>query len=152
MLPIGYLGPRPGWGSARQSRFTPDEARTLITLWSIARSPLIIGANLIRIDSQTESLLTNREVIAVDQHSTENHPVIQTESTVVWTARLGSAHIVAAFNLSDTPLKLSYPWNKLGLDKQSYRLRDLWQQKDVGQEPALEVNLPPHGSALYSLQ
>jgi alpha-galactosidase len=157
MLPIGYLGPRPGWGSPRQSRFTPDEARTLLTLWSIARSPLILGANLTRIDAQTESLLTNREVLAVDQHSTDNHPVIETDDTVIWTARLesahaGSAHIVAAFNLSDQPQKITYTWNKLGLDKQTYRLRDLWQQKNAGSEPSLEVNLPPHGCALYSLQ
>lgn len=152
MLAIGYLGPRPGLDQARQTRFTPDEARTLVTLWAVARSPLMIGANLTRIDATTESLLTNREVLAVDQHSSENRPVIQSDGTVIWTARLGSAHIVAAFNRSDTPQQIAYPWGKLGLDGKTYRVRDLWQQKDTGTKQSLDVNLPPHAAAIYSLQ
>jgi alpha-galactosidase len=46
MLPIGHLGPHPGEGEVRESMFTHDEARTLLTFWSIFRSPLMIGANL----------------------------------------------------------------------------------------------------------
>ena len=61
MLPIGWLGPQPGWQQARSSRLTPDETRTVLTLWAIARSPLILGANLTRMDSVTEAMLTNRE-------------------------------------------------------------------------------------------
>src|ERR1035441_5966710 len=45
MLPWGWLGPHPGWGEARQSLLTHDEQRTEFTLWAIARSPLILGAN-----------------------------------------------------------------------------------------------------------
>jgi alpha-galactosidase len=151
MLPLGYLGPRPGWGAARQSRFTPDEARTLVTLWSIARSPLVLGANLTRMDAQTEALLTNPEVIAVDQHSTENHPVIETGDTVVWTARLDRGRVVGVFNLSDAPAAVAEPWQKLGFDQSSYRVRDLWQRKDAGAQSSLEVSLPAHGAALFKL-
>lgn len=86
MLPIGYLGPNPGWNGERKSRFTDDEAQTLITLWSISRSPLMIGSNLPRMDSFTESLLTNSEVLAVDQRSEGNHPVLTMATTVVWLA------------------------------------------------------------------
>ncbi len=152
MLAIGYLGPRPGWGQPRQSRYTPDEARTMVTLWSVARSPLMIGANLTRMDAATESLLTNREVLAVDQHSTDNRPVIQSDSTVIWTARLGSARIVAVFNRGDASQQIVYPWAKLGLDGKTYQVRDLWQQKETGAKQSLEVNLPPHAAALYSLR
>jgi hypothetical protein len=70
MLPIGYIGPRPGLDSARPTRFSRDEQRTLLTFWSIMRSPLMLGADLPRSDEWTTSLLTNSEVIAVDQHST----------------------------------------------------------------------------------
>jgi hypothetical protein len=120
MLPLGYLGPIPGWGEPRHSRFSADEARTLITLWSIARSPLILGANLTQMDELTESLLTNPEVIAVDQHSSENKPTIQTDTAVVWTAK-GAAgkHYLALFNIGDTQQPFSYGWKQLGLSGSS---------------------------------
>jgi alpha-galactosidase len=153
MLPLGYLGPKPGWGEPRRSRFTEDEARTLITLWSIARSPLILGANLTQVDSFTESLLTNPEVIAVDQQSSENKPVIQTPAAVVWTAK-GTAgkQYVAIFNIGDTQQTISYGWKDIGLSNSSYKLRDLWQKKDTGAASALKVTLAPHASALYSVR
>ena len=53
MLPIGELAPHPGWGEARTSRLTPEEQRTQLTLWTIARSPLILGANLTRLEART---------------------------------------------------------------------------------------------------
>jgi len=152
MLPLGYLGPRPGWGSARQSRFTLGEARTLLTLWSIARSPLILGANLTVMDAQIESLLTNPEVIAVDQHSTENHPVIETADTVIWTARQNGSRVVAVFNLSDAPATVTQTWSKLGLEKASYRVRDLWQREELGTQSSLKASLPAHGAMLFALK
>jgi len=162
MLPIGYLGPHPGWGSARQSRLTAVETRTLITLWSIARSPLILGANLTRMDAATESLLTNPEVLAVDQHTTGNRPVIeigpggaqQTGNIVIWTAHEGPDTILAFFNRTGaySIVKVSR-WSKLDaqLDKSGYRVRDLWLRKDLGRKSSIAVSLPAHGCALYRL-
>lgn len=153
MLAIGYLGPRPGWGDARQSRFTADETQTLLTLWCIARSPLVLGANLTRMDAATESLLTNREVLAVDQHSSGNHAVLQTPETAIWRARLGNGHeVLAVMNLSDAPSTVSYPWSKLELKGESYRVRDLWRKTELGKQTALQVNLAAHASALFELQ
>jgi alpha-galactosidase len=152
MLPIGYLGPRPGWGKPRDSRLTHDEARTLLTLWSIARSPLIIGSNLTKMEPFTESLLTNPEVIAVDQHSSDNHPVIQQPDTVVWTASAsGGARYVAVFNLGDAAKTLSWSWRDLGLPSGDHKVRDLWLRKDLGHSNQLHLTLPPHGSALFSV-
>jgi len=153
MLPIGYLGPRPGWGSARQSRFTLGDTRTLLTLWSIARSPLILGSNLTAMDSQIESLVTNPEVIAVNQRSTGNHPVIEAVNTVIWTAVLDNVHVVAVFNLGDSPATITQTWKALGLvDKSSYRVRDLWQKEELGTQSGLRVSVPPHGSYLLGLR
>ncbi len=70
MLPLGYLGPSPGWGKARQTRLSPSEQRTMMTLWSIFRSPLMMGGDLPHNDAATTALLTNDEVLEVDQHST----------------------------------------------------------------------------------
>jgi alpha-galactosidase len=152
MLPIGYLGPRPGWGSPRQSRFTLGDTRTLLTLWSIARSPLILGSNLTAMDPQIESLVTNPEVIAVNQRSTGNRPVIETADTVVWTAVLDNVHLVAVFNLSDSPTTITQTWKSLGLEKSSYRVRDLWQKEELGLQGSLRVSVPPHGSFLLGLR
>ena len=57
MLPFGALKPNPGWGDARDSRLTPEEARTQFTLWAIARAPLILGTNLTELDPATRSMV-----------------------------------------------------------------------------------------------
>ncbi len=155
MLPIGSLRPAAGWGEPRETRLSHDEQRTLLTLWSIFRSPLIMGGNLLLSDAWTTSLLTNAEVIAVDQHSRDNHPVITTDNIVIWTARplsgrdAGRAFYVAVFNVSDTAQTVHYRWSDLGLSASSYRLRDLWTHTDLGSATSIEVTLPPHASVLY---
>jgi hypothetical protein len=154
MLPIGYLGPHPGWGEPRVSRLTFDEQRTLLTLWSVARSPLVLGANLLQMDSFTESLLTNPEVIAVDQHSTGNTPVIQEEKAVVWRAEPvgGKGTYLAVFNLGDAAGPFSYTWKQLGLRSSHYQVRDLWLHQDLGKAAELKGTLPAHGAALFRVE
>ncbi len=158
MLPIGYLGPRPGYGQPRLSRLTYDETRTLITLWSIARSPLILGANLTQLDAFAETLLTNREVLFVDQHSTGNHllaGVGEPGRDVVWRSdepKGGKRSFVAAFNVGDTPLDYNYAWKQLGLKGSEHRVRDLWQAEELGHMKELKGTLPPHGAALFRIE
>lgn len=152
MLPLGSLRPAAGWGEPRDSRLTYDEQRTLITLWSVFRSPLIMGGNLLQADAWTTSLLTNAEVIAIDQHSKENRPVITTDSIVVWTARpeSGRDSYVAIFNISDSPQKVRYAFTELGLAAGAYRLRDLWEHRNIGSAKEIELaSLPPHACVLY---
>src|SRR5262249_45695249 len=151
MLPLGRLGPAPGWYQPRDSRLTHDEQRTLMTLWCIFPSPLMVGGELPSADAWTVSLLTNPEVIAMDQHSTGNHPVITTDKTVVWTAKSTSApdHYLAVFNISDSGQKLRYTWKDFGFPAAKYKLRDLWQRKDLGVGASIEVTVPSHGVMLY---
>ena len=151
MLPIGRLEPAAGWGKPRATRLSHDEQRTQFTLWSIFRSPLIIGANLTLCDEWTESLLTNPEVIAVDQRSTGNHAVLTTDKAAVWLARPadGDGYYLAIFNLDAAPQKFHYSWKELELPPGKYRLRDLWQRKDLGPSQSLTVALQPHASAFY---
>ena len=154
MLPIGWLGPQPGWQQARASRLTPDETRTVLTLWAIARSPLILGANLTRLDTATEAMLTNREVLAVDQHSTDNQARLHTPATWVWTARATSAKgdYVALFNVSDAPIDLHYTWHELGIASGRHVVCDLWLHKVLGETDGIKVRLAPHASALYRVE
>ena len=153
MLPIGRLEPAAGWGKPRATRLTADEQRTQLTLWSIFRSPLMIGGNLTLCDEWTKSLLTNAEVLAVDQHSTGNHAVLTTEKAAVWLARpaSGIGYYVALFNLESVPETLQYSWKDVGFPETSYRLRDLWEHKDLATEESLTVTLAPHASVLYGV-
>jgi alpha-galactosidase len=153
MLPLGRLGPAPGWGQPRDTRLSHDEQRTLITLWCIFPSPLMIGGRLPSADDWTLSLLTNPEVLAVDQHSTGNRPVINTEKTVAWLAQSASGgdQYLAIFNISESSEPLRYAWKDLGLAGKMYKLRDLWEHKDLDAAGSVTVTLPPHGSVMYRL-
>ncbi|MGA1988559.1 MAG: glycoside hydrolase family 27 protein [Candidatus Sulfotelmatobacter sp.] len=151
MLPFGHLGPAPGWGTPRDTRLSHDEQRMLMTLWCIFPSPLMVGGELSAADAWTLSLLTNPEVIAVDQHSSGNRPVIKTDKTVVRLAEAESRDVkyLAVFNLTESRAVERFEWNDLGLSGKEYMLRDLWEHKDLGAAGALTVTLPPHGSILY---
>lgn len=151
MLPIGRLEPSAGWGKPRATRLTHDEQRTQLTLWSIFRSPLIMGGNLTLCDEWTKSLLTNPEVLAVDQHSTGNHAVLTTDKTAAWLARPaeGEGYYLAIFNLDAAAQEFHYSWQDLELPDGEYRLRDLWEHKDLGSSKSLTVTLPPHSPLLY---
>ncbi len=155
MLPIGYLGPRPGYGQPRVSRLNYDETRTLLTLWSIARSPLILGANLPQLDAFTETMLTNREVLFVDQHSTGGHVLTGVGApgkAVVWRAeepKGGKRSFVALFNLDDAPQDISLNWKELGFGRGEHKVRDLWQAQELGRLPELKATVPAHGAALF---
>ena len=153
MLPFGHLGPAPGWGQPRDTRLTHDEQRMLMTLWCIFPSPLMVGGDLPSADAWTLSLLTNPEVIAVDQHSSGNRPVINTDKVVIWSAQAetGGGEYLAVFNLTETKAALRYEWGDLGFAGKAYRLRDLWEHEDLGLASALSVTLPAHGSVLYRL-
>lgn len=154
MLAIGRLEPAPGWGAPRATRLTKDEQRTLLTLWAMFRSPLIMGGNLLLCDEWTKSLLTNAELIAVDQRSTGNHAVETTTKSAVWVAQQEAAgsYYVAVFNRSDGPQTMRYTWKELGLKETGYALRDLWDHKDLGRASSIEVTLPAHASVLYAVR
>jgi hypothetical protein len=152
MLPLGRLGPAPGWGKPRDTRLTHDEQRTLMTLWVMFPSPLMVGGDLTSGDAWTTSLLTNPEVLAVDQSSTDNHPEFTTEKVVVWLAKAtGGGHYLAAFNLLDSGQTIEYSWRQVGLSGSRYGQRNLWERKALGVADSLKVALPPHGSVLYRL-
>jgi hypothetical protein len=149
MLPLGHLGPRPGNGTDRETAFNHAEQKSLLTLWSIFRSPLIMGGNLTRMDDWTTRLLTNPEVLAVDQHSANGHQVLAGDNAIVWHAQDGQrGHYIAAFNLGEETRNLSYTWKQLGLPEASYHLRDLWERKDLGTARKFSLPVERHGTVL----
>ncbi|MGA8313415.1 MAG: glycoside hydrolase family 27 protein [Terriglobales bacterium] len=153
MLPLGYLGPAPGWGKPRYTQLTHDEQRTFVTLWCIFPSPLMVGGDLPKADAWTTSLLTNPDVIEMDQHSTGNHPVMATDKSVAWVAKssTGDSRYLAIFNLGESSQTLQYSWKDLGFPGTKYKLRDLWERKDLSESSTVTVTLPPHGTVLYGV-
>jgi alpha-galactosidase len=154
MLPLGYLGPGPGWGKPRFTRLTHGEQRTLLSLWAIFPSPLMVGGDLTKADEWTTSLLTNREVLAVDQNSIANHVAFSSDKRAIWLAQSSSKdfYYLAVFNRGEAKDEFRYSWKELGLPQNSYALRDLWEHKDLGNAKELLVTLEPHESVLYKLQ
>ena len=157
MLPLGTLGPVPGWGKPRKTRLTDDEQKTLVTLWAIARSPLIIGANLTELDDSTLHLLTNQDVVAMNQKGHNQRLVGQEGDLVMW-ASDGSAgqHYLALFNLGDSPMQMDRPYDTMGIPKQQFKVKEVWTGKiiDTSLGPTarrMDETIPPHGVVLLKL-
>jgi alpha-galactosidase len=154
MLPLGKIGIRAERGDPRMTRLTQDEQVMLMTLWSIGRSPLMFGGNLPDNDGFTLSLLTNDEVLAVNQKSVGGHQVFANGNQVVWVADAPGtrAKYVAVFNIGDTAEEdVTVKWADVGLSGPCAG-RDLWAKKDLATAPSdTVVHLKPHTAALYRL-
>ncbi|MFC6018249.1 RICIN domain-containing protein [Plantactinospora solaniradicis] len=151
MIPIGRLSKQGPVGSPRYSNLTPDEQRTLMTLWSITRSPLMWGGNLVENRASELALMTNPAVIAVDQASTANRELYGGTNRV-WTADVpGTNHrYVALFNRGTATSDVSVTLADLGIGSAS--VTDLWSGVNLGTATGvLTRSLPAHGSGLYRL-
>ena len=150
MLPLGRLAL-----GARDTKFTPDEQQTLMSLWSIARSPLIMGGDLRHLDAKTLALLTNPEVLAVNQRSRDNRPHRAEAGTRIWSARSAdkrNLQYLALFNTSDAPTEIVFDLSRLDLGNRSVAVRDLWARRDQpAVRGALRITLAPHASTLLGL-
>jgi hypothetical protein len=160
MLPWGSLSPHPGWGEARRTRLTPEEQQTQFVLWAIARSPLILGANLTEPDELTRALITNRNLIDLNQGPWRSRPIINPLNSLpgwsnlrAWTATHSSGlkKAVAVFNLNDQPATVQVRWSDLGVRGTPRHLTDLLSGLAVPTAPDLKATLPPHGSLSYRL-
>jgi alpha-galactosidase len=153
MLPIGRLSKRGPKGPDRNSWFTSDEQYTLLTLWCMFHSPLMMGGSLTDLDEPTRQLLTNPEVLAINQRGTGGAQLIREDDYVVWTARDsgGPARYVALFNLGDAPRSVRFEPAAQGLP--AGRVRDLWRKSAESLvRGGIERQLPPHGCALFKLE
>lgn len=164
MLPFGSLTPNPGWGKPRESRETHDEERTEMNLWAISRSPLILGANLTKLDDFTRSLITNQILLYMNQNVTYSHPIDNKdlppgfENARVWRATIDApgsrnyAEFFAIFNLDDKPVTLHANWKQLGLEGSKHQVQDVWSNTAVKDSKEIGATLPPHSSAVYEVK
>ena len=178
MIPFGNVR---AWQTADNwTKFTRDEQSTLMTLWSIARSPLIMGGNLPANDDFTLSLLTNDEVIAVNQNSTNNKQVYNNTNHVAWVADVPGSKdkYLALFNTAPAPVggrrgrgapaatnapptpadpgatqpaEVSVALAEIALSGPC-KVRDLWAQKDLGAVTGtVSALVNSHGAVLLRL-
>ncbi len=153
MLPLGRLRITTKEGGGSPTKLTADEQQTLMTLWCIFRSPLIFGGELPSNDPATTALITNDEVLAVDQHSRGNHESLEEGNVRAWIADVPDSkdHYIAIFNLGDKSETIDWPWEKLGLNASTVEVRDLWRRTSLGRKSGLQSALPPHASVLYRI-
>ena len=151
MLPLGHIGIRAERGNDRQSLLTHDEQRTLMTLWGIARSPLMFGGDFATLDPFTRSLLTNADVLNVNQHGIDSRLAYKEKDLRVWTARTtngGKSTYIAILNLGDQPIQQDLTWANIGIADPNKTLRDTWTGTSFPAGQTLPVHLGPHASVL----
>ncbi|TCN26564.1 glycoside hydrolase family 27 protein [Mesobacillus foraminis] len=156
MLPLGHIGIRSvdGGGGDRYTRFTKEEQITMMTLWSIFRSPLMFGGELRDNDDWTLSLLTNEEVIKVNQSSTNSRLVYREGGKIVWAADgLDGETYAALFNTGNDFTEIGVTLDQLGIKKRDVNVKDLWNKKEIGPaENEISMELPAHGACLLRLR
>jgi len=149
MLPLGYVGK--GFGAERVTNFTKEEQRTMLTLWCIFGSPLMLGAEMTKLDEWTLSLLTNREVLAMLTPDCKATQICLDKQKSIWkayNAKNGSCY-VALFNLQDKAAEVSVEVTEAELWA-DVSLKELWtSEKALVTGETLSVNLPAHGCAVY---
>lgn len=153
ILPLGKLcidGSYMG-DMGRDSGFTKEEQKTMMTLWAVFRSPLFFGGELRLTDNYTLSLVTNPEVINVNQNSEKPLFVYNKGGIAVWQTKIENCTAVAVFNLSDEEKHYKLSFSDLGIENVR-AVRDLWARKDIPKcENDVAVSLKPHSSEFFEI-
>ncbi|MDO5789401.1 MAG: glycoside hydrolase family 27 protein [Fusobacterium sp.] len=152
MLPLGYLGK--GFGEERVTNFTKDEQQTMMTLWCLFGSPLMLGAEMTKLDDFTLSLLTNKKVLAMLTPDCKPKQISLDDTNAIWFASNNKTNkkYVALFNLSDETANISVNLEELDILKTEVTLTDLWtnnSSKNVNK--IISKELAPHASAVYEI-
>lgn len=151
----GLMGKKPEEITNEYSRFTRDEKFTLMTLWCIFRSPLMFGGNLPETDSLSLALITNDEVLAVNQTGRNGRELRADKGLAVWTADIQdtTAKVAALFNLDDKETReVRITFKELGFRGRECVVRDLWKKKDIGPfTDAFTAEINPHGVGMFKI-
>jgi hypothetical protein len=137
------------------SRFTDNEKQTVFTLWAICRSSLFPSGFLPEMTDYEYRLLTNRDVIEMDQHCVNSREIRANEHEIIWAAEHPGTGIkyAAMFNLrADTPGSIKLNFSELGLSGKLL-VRDIWKNHPLGTfKESVISDVPPHGCILLELK
>jgi alpha-galactosidase len=131
-----------------------DEYRTHMALWVLLAAPLLAGNDLRSLTAETKEMLTNREVLAVDQDSkgVQGHRIWEEGPLEIWAKPLADqSQAVGLFNRSEAALKMTLDFKAIGLNGPA-KVRDLWEHKDIGTvQDSYTVEVPKHGVVLVKV-
>ena len=154
MLPLGCLGK--GFGEERQTFFTRQEQKTMLSLWCIFGSPLMLGAELTKLDEWTSSLLTNTEILKMRDPKYRPRQQKLDENQAVWTACEENSKngYIALFNLSEQEFTVEGDVSKLMPEGGALTLLELWTEEEIRLDRGgtLQKTLPAHGCAVYRIK
>jgi alpha-galactosidase len=156
MLQLGRMGKTNRQNTVLQpSRLTPDEQYTQVTFWSLLSAPLLLSCDIGALDPFTLNLITNDEVIDIDQDSlcrAAKRVAGAGTDLQVWAKDLEDGSLaVGLFNLSDQPATIAATWSALGLAGPR-TVRDVWRQNDLGTfNDSFSSEIHPHGMRLLKL-
>jgi alpha-galactosidase len=143
-----------GSGKNIKQNLTPNELYTHVSLWSLLTGPLLIGCDLTALDDFTLSLLSNDEVLAVNQDPLGNQAtrVAQDGNLEVWAKSMeDGSKAVGLFNRNDADTEATAKWTDIGVTG-SQTVRDLWRQQDVGNfTDSFKAMVPHHGAVLVKV-
>jgi len=138
-------------GNGRMDGLTADERRTAATLWAMQAAQFFTGDDLTRLDKLGIELLTNKEVIAIDQAGIPAHPVSSDTKRPVWASlQDDGSYAVALYNLGTSAADITVDWTSIGLADGKNKVRDVWARKDIGTHTTgyTADAVPPHGVRL----
>jgi len=146
MLIVGHLG----WGNIHETRLSPNEQYTHISLWSILAAPMLIGCDMTKLDDFTLGLLKNKEIIEVSQDiaGVQGKRIANDKNKhyEIWARPLYDGSLaVGLFNLSENEQSISVRWSDLGISGEML-IRDIWKQQDIGTyKEFFKAKVPVHG-------
>lgn len=147
MLPVGRLEKCNGNPKGRWTRLTQNEQITMLTLWSIFRSPLMIGGNMPENDAFTLNLLTNESIIEMNKKSRNAAEVYRDDEKIIWTADYDGGKYVSVFNISDVDSEISVDVKTVGIEPDSI-LTELWTGETfTAENGVLTLKIASHGAA-----
>ncbi|MGN0666488.1 MAG: glycoside hydrolase family 27 protein [Huintestinicola sp.] len=154
MLPIGPI--LQDYDKSIRTKFTRDEQITMMTLWSIFRSPLIIGGEMTGFDDFTMSLLTNERIIGMHSNARHSHQVWRKEiggtEHILWTAASAEDGTYAAvFNAGDKASSISVPLADLEIYR-PVKCTELWSGEEISADMSIDAELPGHGAKAYLIR
>ena len=152
MLPIGPL--RQDYDKSDHTKFTEDEQITMMTLWSIFRSPLMIGGEMTGFDDFTMSLLTNEEILKMHSNSRHSHQVwrkkINEIEHILWIAMSSSGgQYIAVFNVGDFDSEVEIKFTDLEIYEGNKKIKELWSGEESNVNEGFTVKLNKHGAKAF---
>jgi alpha-galactosidase len=141
-------------GKLQAAPISPDEQYTWVTLWSILDAPMVIASDLTALDPFTLGLLTNDEVLSVNQDALGKQAVrvSQHDGLEVWLKEMeDGSKVVGFFNRGSTGAEISASWSDISV-LGTQTVRDLWRQKDIGTyDGAFRIQVAGHGAELIKI-